>query len=288
MKALRAALVVAAVSLTAFAGCKPGKPPVSESEVRAVFQKTVPVSVEDQAWEGTPVHQAQLLLQDVVEPRQMTVTTRTIRVQAVTDGQRIAFRLRWEDFVVDDMPGPSRFSDAVAVQLPAITTPDVPSPQMGEKGKPVEISYWSAVFQAMVDGRKDDIHAIYPRAQIDHYPFEAASLKPGSSEQKEMAMRYAPARRLGNAMAGPRTAPVQDLVAEGPGTLRPAEKTVATGGGKFAAGVWTVLLSRPLPSGAEPGGRTQVAFAVWEGSRREVGSRKMRTGWIPLELGETQ
>jgi len=47
----------------------------------------------------------------------------------------------------------------VAVQLPAATTPDVPAPQMGEEGKPVEITYWSAIFQATVNGRKDDIQA---------------------------------------------------------------------------------------------------------------------------------
>jgi hypothetical protein len=31
-----------------------------------------------------------------------------------------------------------------------------------------------------------------------------------------------------------------------------------------------------------PGGRGQVAFAVWQGSNQEAGSRKMRTGWVPL------
>lgn len=89
-------------------------------------------------------------------------------------------------------------------------------------------------------------------------------------------------------MAGPRAVPVQDLVAEGPGTLRPAEKTVSTGSGKHAQEGWTVILIRPLPNGVQPGGRTQVAFAVWEGSRQEVGSRKMRTGWIPLSLGSAK
>lgn len=89
-------------------------------------------------------------------------------------------------------------------------------------------------------------------------------------------------------MAGPRTVPVQDLLADGPGTIRFAEKTVSSGSGKYSGGGWTVLLVRPLPNGAQPGGRTQVAFAVWEGSRQEVGARKMRTAWIPLSLGSAQ
>ena len=155
-------------------------------------------------------------------------------------------------------------------------------------GRPVEITYWSAIFQAVVNGRKDDIHAIYPRAKVDHYPFEAAPLQPGSPAQQEMAKRYAPARSLENPMAGPRTVPVQDLVAEGPGTLRPAEKSLSTGSGKHDQSGWTVMVIRPLPNGAHLGGRTQVAFAVWEGSHQEVGARKMRTAWIPLALGSAR
>ncbi len=265
-------------------GCGKKGPPISESEVKAVFATKLPSTVDDAAWERIPVHHAKLLLQDMVEPREMQASTAFVKVQSASDGKQIVFRLSWNDATLDDMPGPGRFGDAVAVQLPALTTPDVPAPQMGENGKPVEITYWSAMFQAVADGRQDDIHAIYPRAKVDHYPFEAAPLKLGSAVQQEMARRYAPARALGNPMAGPRTVPVQDLVAEGPGTLRPADKSISAGNGKHGQEGWNVVLIRPLPNGARPGGRTQVAFAVWEGSHQEVGSKKMRTAWIPLAL----
>jgi hypothetical protein len=269
----------------ALAACGKKGPPISDAEVKSSFEKAIPSTADDKIWEQAPLHTAKLVLQDLVEPRLMQASTAFINVQSVTDGRRIAFRLSWSDATMDDMPGPGRFGDAVAVQLPAATTPDVPAPQMGEEGKPVEITYWSAIFQAAVNGRKDDIQAIYPRAKVDHYPFEAPSLKPGSAEQQAMAKRYAPARNVGNPMAGPRTVPVQDLVAAGPGTLQPAEKTVSSGSGKYTQGGWSVLLVRPLPNGAQPGGRTQVAFAVWEGSHQEAGARKMRTVWIPLSLG---
>ena len=280
-------LVFAAVLFFAalFAGCGKKEPSVSEAEVKAIMEKTLPATAEDKVWLGVPLHPAKLLPQDVVEPRLMQPSTSMVRVQAVTDGKRIAFRLSWNDPTLNDLPGPARFSDAVAVQLPAATTPDVPNPQMGEDGKPVEITYWSANFQAVVDGRKDDIHAIYPRAKVDHYPFEAASLKPGSPEQRKMERRYTPARSLGNPMSGPRTVPVQDLLAEGPGTIHPANKTVSSGTGKHSKDGWTVVLIRPLPKDIQPGGRTQVAFAVWDGSHQEVGPKKMRTPWIPLAVG---
>jgi hypothetical protein len=47
---------------------------------------------------------------------------------------------------------------------------------------------------------------------------------------------------------------------------------------------WSVVLSRPLPTGLDPGRRTQVAFAVWQGAHQEAGARKMRTVWVPLAI----
>jgi len=281
-------LGAAIVFATVLPGCKKAEPPVSDSEVKAGFEKTLPTTTDDPVWERAPLHPAKLLLQDMVEPRLMQGSTASVNVQAVTDGQRISFRLSWNDPTADDLPGPGRFGDAVAVQLPALTSPDIPAPQMGEEGKAVEITYWSAVFQAMVNGRKDEIQAIYPQAAIDHYPAEAASLKAGSAAQQEMEKRYAPARSLGNPMSGPRKSPVQDLYAEGPGTLRLADKVISSGIGKRTKDGWTVLLSRPLPQGSQAGGRTQVAIAVWEGSHQEVGARKMRSAWIPLALGASR
>ena len=223
----------------------------------------------------------------MVEPRLLKATTPEVRVRAITTGRIVAFRLEWADATKNDLPGPARFTDACAVQLPA-TPParDLPAPQMGEKGRGVEITYWRASWQAVVDGRGDTLRDLYPNATVDHYPFEAASLAKGSPEQKEAALRYAPARALGNAMAGPRQKPVEDLVAEGPGTLAPGAAATKDSNGKGVRTPtgWAVVLSRRLPPGVTPPGRSQVAFAVWEGSDDEAGARKMRTVWIPLNL----
>jgi hypothetical protein len=274
-------ILLAALALAA-CGRGPSRT-VTPSEVRAVAVVKLPSSPDDPAWARAPVHPAALLLQDVVEPRLLAPSTASAEAQAVTDGKGIAFRIAWRVAERRDDVLPSRFSDACAVQLPAVPSADAPSPMMGEAGRPVEIAYWRAAWQADVDGRPDTLQAHYPNARVDHYPFESASLKPGSPEQRAMALRFAPARAVGNTMAGPRGRPVQDLVAEGAGTLRPAEQ-VSTGTGISTADGWAVVIARPLPRGAGPGTRTQVAFAVWQGARGEVGSRKMRTGWIPLAL----
>jgi DMSO reductase family type II enzyme heme b subunit len=274
------AAIVAAAALALLSPPAYAAPP--SAEVVAVHKSTVPAKPDDAAWKDAPPFSTALLLQDMVEPRLMQPSTDKIEVRALTDGQRIVFRLDWADKTKNDLPGLNAFSDACAVQLPVTTGPDVPAPQMGEAQRPVEITYWRAFWQSAVDGREDSVQALFPNAAVDHYPFEAAPLAKEPEAQQAMAKRYAPARALGNDMAGPRERPVEDLLAEGPGTIRPAGKQQSDGRGVHTQKGWSVALVRALPSGLAPGSRTQVAFAIWEGAHQESGSRKMRSAWVPL------
>ncbi len=282
MTQMRCAAAVVLGTLTVLAvGPAWGAAP-STAEVVAARSAKLPTTPDDPEWAAAPVYAAQLLLQDMVEPRLIEASTPKVDVRALTDGSRIAFRLDWADDTANDLPGIARYADACAVQLPASTGPDVPAPQMGEPGRPVEITYWRASWQAAAEGRPDTIKALYPGATVDHYPFEAASLPPGSEAQREMTQRYAPARALGNDMAGPKGRAVQDLVAEGPGTIRPAPEARSEGRGVRTGAGWAVVLARPLPQGVRAGQRTQVAVAVWQGTQQEAGARKMRSAWVPL------
>lgn len=267
------------------------RPPAPEStpELRAVAVAQLPQAPDDAAWRQAPRFLAPLVEQDLVEPRQLEVTTPRVAVQALTDGQRIAFKLAWDDATENGLPGASRFSDACAIQLPQELAAEVPAPQMGEAGRGVEITYWRASWQEEVDGREDTIKTLYPGATVDHYPFEAASLEPGSDAQRALADQYAPARRLGNTMEGPRASAVQDLIAEGPGTLTRAPEQRSSGRGVRTPSGWQVVIARDLPDGLDMGARAQIAFAVWDGGRQEVGARKMRSVWLPLlRAKETQ
>jgi len=263
-----------------------GSEPAGTSEVVVVVRDAVPNAPDDAAWKDAPPHVAELLQQDMVEPRLLEVSTPTVEVRAVTDGRRVAFKLSWSDATRDDMPGAARFVDSCAIQLPGEIRADVPAPQMGESGRRVEISYWRASWQAVVDGREDVIRSLYPQATVDHYPFEAASLEQGSDAQRSLAFQYAPARSLGNVMEGPRERAVEDLLAEGPGTLTAAAEQWSEGSGRRSADGWEVVIVRPLPPGLDEGRRSQIAFAVWNGAHEEVGARKMRSGWIPLHVQE--
>jgi len=282
MRTLRIATWFGAVAILAWS-CG-GPPARTASEVVAVRAAALPEDPGDGMWRQAPAFPAELLLQDMVEPRLLKPTTTFVNVRAVTDGEQIAFRLAWTDDTRDDMPGAGRFADACAIQLPRTIAADVPAPQMGEAGRGVEITFWRATWQGAVDGRPDEIKAIYPGATVDHYPFEAASLETGSKEQAEMSARYAPARALGNLMEGPRDRPVEDLLAEGPGTLTRSPDQRSTGRGRRSDDGWEVVIRRPLPAGLGADGRGQVAFAVWQGASGEVGARKMRTGWVPIAI----
>jgi DMSO reductase family type II enzyme heme b subunit len=279
---MRLTFAAAAIPLVFLAGCGGTHP--RSNEVIAVPVRSLPPGPADALWEGAPEYLAKLLPQDLVEPRLMKSSTPEVRVRSLTAGSDLALRLEWADASENDTPGPGKFLDGCGVQIPKTIEANPPDPQMGEPGRAVEISFWRADWQASVNGRKDAIQAIYPNATVDHYPFQAKPLEPGSAAQKEMETRYAPAQAAGNRRAGPRESPVEEMVAEGPGTLTPSVGGKGRGAGVRTKDGWAVMITRKTPEGLAPDRRTQIAFAVWEGSGQETGSRKMRSGWVPLAL----
>jgi hypothetical protein len=258
------------------------KGPKLVNEVVAIESRKLPTAPDDAAWDQAPEHRAKLLPQDLVEPRVLTPTTPEAIVRALATDAEIVFRIEWVDDSKSDVPGPGRMVDACAIQIPAALAKDPPDPQMGQDGRPVQVTYWRADWQASVDGRGDTIRDLYPNASIDHYPFEAKGIEKGSAAHAEMALRYAPSRALGNIRGGARATPVEDLIANGPGTLGGGPSQGAKGKGSHRTDRWSVVIARKLPDGLAPNQRTHIAFAVWQGSQNEVGARKMRTGWIPL------
>lgn len=276
-------LAVFLLCVSFIAGC--GKrAPESSAEVIAFYTDILPSEPADPKWDLASIHVEPLLPQDLVEPRLVEPSTGRVRLRACTDGTRIAFRIDWDDETRDDQPSASNFPDTCAVQLPLKTERDAPDPQMGEPGRPVRITFWSAFWQSSLDGRADTIYELHPGATVDHYPFQAPPLEEDSEARKAMALRYAPARFLGNYMAGPRDSAIQDLIAEGPGTLSRSDVADSTGSGRRTVNGWSVVICRMLPEGLNVGGQTQMAVAVANGSRAEAGSRKMRSAWIPLVL----
>ena len=87
-----------------------------------------------------------------------------------------------------------------------------------------------------------------------------------------------------------RTTPVEELTAEGWGTLTHQDQSATTGKGAWKDGRWAVVFTRPLTTDDELdyqfGGDMpqQVSFAVWDGSAGNVGGRKQWCNWIGFEV----
>lgn len=257
---MRTRVLVMVPVLAALHGCRQVAP--TANEVVALRVAQMPSAPGDGVWNTTSEYTAKLLPQDLVDPRLMQSSTQEVRVRALTNGSELALRLSWLDPQVNDLPGPGRFVDGCAIQIPRTIEANPPDPQMGQAGRPAGIAFWRADWQAAMNGRKDDIRSIYPNAAVDHYPFQAQSLEPGSTVQQEMAMRYAPAAAVGNRRVGPRRSPVEDMIAEGPGTLSPDPAGSSRGKGERTADGWSVMIVRRAPEGWGPKTRTQIAFAV--------------------------
>lgn len=280
-------LLLASAALLA-ACARPAGPAVNPNEVLAKrvvgeIPRTDPTSA---LWETAPEHPARLLLQDQTEPRLAQRTVETLKLRALHDGKWIAFRLEWPDESFDALIGPDLYSDGAAFQVPELAGGDVPDAAMGQKGRPVRISAWKAAWQDRIDKGMDPMRVLYPHGTADHYPHEAAKEE---ADRQGLARVYSPAVAVGNPVAVHRPdSPTQDLVAEGFGTLEATSRQESVGKGVHDGRRWLLTLARPLDTeqgkALRPGERTYAAFAVWEGSAHNTGSRKMRTGWVPLQI----
>jgi complex iron-sulfur molybdoenzyme family reductase subunit gamma len=88
--------------------------------------------------------------------------------------------------------------------------------------------------------------------------------------------------------------PVQDLVALGFGTIGPARSQTVEGRGDRHQGNWRVVVARPFaaPDDERPafdiGTQTDVAFAIWEGSRGDRNGQKSVSQFVRLDVADAQ
>jgi mono/diheme cytochrome c family protein len=219
----------------------------------------------------------------------------SITVKALHDGRELAMLLVWPDATQDDRTiRPQDFRDAAAVQFALDREP--PFFAMGQRGAGVNIWMWKAERQADLRPAFQDLEKEYPNIGIDSYP----NLERSPLEQPmrhaltlESDPAFITAWGAGNIVANPlRESPVEDLAAEGFGTLRarPPVDPAVTSSGVHAMGSYRVQFRRALAGAGAggvrlgPGDRTAVAFAVWDGEFGDRDGRKSVTIWQELYL----
>jgi hypothetical protein len=253
-----------------------------------------PLDLTDPAakqWEGAPVMTVALLPQNITMPAITQTAVAEVQLQALTDGQRIAWRLSWADSTPDLNVDADRFSDAAALQFPL--QPNTPY-MMGGPNARVQVLQWRALWQKDADEGFQDVQDLHPNYWADLYwfaqgarpfPVPAAFTDPRSHA-------WFPALQAGNPQASwSRRQPVAELMAEGFGTLTPQSESASMARGVWSDGRWRLVVCRPLVTqdpldyqfSASAAG--QVAVAIWEGAAGNVGGRKQYSNWIRFEVG---
>ena len=223
-------------------------------------------------WGYAPPVDIQLSAQQVTYPMGGGSMT-DVSARALHYDDTLYLRLEWDDPSVNESTTrPEQFSDAVAIEFPAKSGSSVPSACMGQLDSGVNIWQWRADSQK---GRPDDIKDLAPDGYVDLYP-----------SKDDL---FYPARALGNPYAVKASTPVQNLVAEGFGTLTAVpEQGVVQGHGTRVGDRWAVVFARPFtPTGdGQPGftsgAETDVAFAVWNGGAGDRNGKKSVTPFVKL------
>lgn len=235
------------------------------------------------AWRDAQRVLVPLIAQQIAPPILEKTGVDALEARAIHNGARVAFLLEWEDADVDDLDGIRRYHDAVAIQLPTRSGSTPPALTMGTLGTPVHILQWRATWQRDIDsGGKSGVDQIYPEVVHDVMPDDV--LPPAT------AQLYWVGREVGNPLSQvARTTPVEEVVAEGFGSVTHLPKQTAVGHGVHEEGRWRVVIAVPAARtgvGDElaPGTSWPVAFAVWLGSQENRGGRKHIANWQTLVI----
>ena len=250
-----------------------------------VAQLRAPLDPDAAIWKSARDVRVTMQPQIVTVPMNPEPAIVQIHVRAMHNGKWLALRLQWKDPTRSDVLTSDTFGDQAAIEFPIEGTADtLPTPMMGNAGGRVNILQWRAALQRDLLVGEPTIRTLYPNALVDVYPDQiltAISARP-----------YQGAMALDNPISRAHASPVLDQVAEGWGTLTIKLHQQGDGRGVWRDGQWTVVIALPMNSQSAdspklaPGTKTVVAFAVWEGGRREVGSRKSWSDWTPVELSK--
>jgi hypothetical protein len=241
------------------------------------------------AWKDAPEAPVNMMAQPMALPRPKATATDKVKVQVIHDGKWIAFRLKWADTEVSNTGKLGQFSDAAAIQFPVKDGPPPPI-FMGVKGSPVHIFHWRYQYQMDHDHGKPEMKEIYPNMNPDMYPMEFKdSGKLVLNDQ--MRETYSPGKAAGNPQSYVKGRGIDEIFAEGFGSSAVIENVMSQAHGEWDKNEWTLVIIRPMKleqgSILKLGKDNYAAFAIWQGGKDEVGSRKAVTmSWTTLNILE--
>jgi complex iron-sulfur molybdoenzyme family reductase subunit gamma len=222
----------------------------------------IPLDPSDPAWQKSKETSIPLVSQTSVIPRTPTFKNLTISVRSLFNRKEMGLLIAWGDATKDEIDtGETRFRDGVAVGLPINFGPGTPLPYigMGNKGRPVNIWHWKASWQADVDRGYQGVAETYSGMVPNIAPIPHRTADEAGSPMAQLK----------------RKSPVENLMAEGFGTLTSVADETLTGKGVWRDGRWSVVIKRKLSKV----GLIPITFAVWDGSSAERNGMKGLTRW---------
>lgn len=262
---------------------------LAEIEVKKISDDLSKNYRSESVWKNASADQSiSLMGQPMVVPRPKTTETSSINVSAVHDGKWIAFRLKWKDSEISEAEKLATFSDAVAIQFPIVNNEVPPPVMMGGKDNPVHLFHWKYQYQLDATNGKKTIDQIYPNMTTDMYPMDFKQKGNFTEASKEQKESFVGGTAAGNPQSFPKSG-VDEIFAEGFGSSAVSDSHQSQGFGEWKDGEWTVYIVRPLAyengSKLAEGKKSYIAFAVWQGGKKEVGAIKSLTMvWTPFSV----
>lgn len=197
------------------------------------------------------------------------------RLRALHDGRDLALRLEWSDATGElTFFGQASASDGAALQFSAAARPALFG--MGAEGEPTTLLHWQALrvedVVTALDWNDPLGHALAPtradgvRADVPRYERLLGQLQPAEDVERIQVTG------------------IESIL----GATR--ERGSARAEARWSEGTWSVVFRRPLAGADEsdvtflPGGRVQLACAVWNGAGGDRGARKSISIWQELVL----
>jgi complex iron-sulfur molybdoenzyme family reductase subunit gamma len=238
----------------------------------------IPLDSKDEAWNAAERFDIPLVSQNSVLPRAPEFKRGKLTVRGLYNNHELGILLSWSDSTRDAQEAGSEFfRDSVAVGFPMTYGMAIPLPYigMGNQGRPVNIWHWKASWQADVDHGFQGSDTQHPETIRDQ---ENISHLTGQEAGSPLAIQK-------------RTTPVENLLAEGFGTLTSTPINNLAGRGVWQDGTWSVVIKRKLAADSKVAtdiaikkGLLPVTFAVWDGAARERNGIKGLTRWRFLKF----